>query len=170
MRYELARPIPSKYVRKAPRGKYGDYVPHYIITQALLAVSGPFDWDLVEILRGKSEGDRKDKDGNIIEHVVAENVVVGVVYRLTVNTPDGRVSVSEVGNADNSWMESDDGSRLKKATSDALKRCAMRLGVGLHMWCKTPDEYFLARVLKSDGVEVDHDTGEVIVGLEHDDV
>jgi hypothetical protein len=42
-----------------------------------------------------------------------------------------------------------DGARLKDAMSDAYKRCAMRLGVGLHLWAQ--DAFYLGeKMLKQD--------------------
>jgi len=47
-------------------------------------------------------------------------------------------------------MKDGDGERLKHATSDALKRCAMRVGLGLSIWAQ--QSYFLDRALdKRDG-------------------
>jgi len=37
-------------------------------------------------------------------------------------------------------------SNLKNASSDALKRCAMRVGVGLHLWSQ--ENYYLDKALK----------------------
>jgi len=38
---------------------------------------------------------------------------------------------------------------MKDAVSDAVKRCAMALGVGLHLWSQinNTDEYFLDKQL-----------------------
>jgi hypothetical protein len=43
---------------------------------------------------------------------------------------------------------------LKDAASDAFKRCAMRVGVGLHLWTKE-GEYFLYNLTKSDPQKTD---------------
>jgi hypothetical protein len=43
-------------------------------------------------------------------------------------------------------MKDGDGERLKHAASDALKRCAMRLGLGLHIWAQ--GSYFLDKALE----------------------
>ena len=37
--YELSRKFPKDWIKKAPKGKFGNYVPHPVITQRLLAVS-----------------------------------------------------------------------------------------------------------------------------------
>ena len=43
-----------------------------------------------------------------------------------------------------------DGARLKDAVSDAIKRCAMAIGVGLHLWSQFEgkSEYFLDKQLE----------------------
>lgn len=142
--YELSRPFPRRLIRQKPGSSGGNYVPHYVVTQALLAIVGPFDWELVQILRGDSSGITK---GELVE---AANVIVGAVYRLTANVDTGVVRVEEVGSVENAYQVRDDGERLKRASSDALKRAAMRLGLGVQLWCKTPDELFLSRVLADD--------------------
>ena len=173
--YRLAQPIPARFIRKPAPGKYGEYVPHYVVVQAIIAAVGPYGWELVQIVRGDSSGYVKRKGDKEAKLVEARGVVVGVVYRMTV-TVDGReLVIEEAGENDTAYMEANDGARLKKATSDALKRCAMRLGVALHLWCKTTDEFFLPRLLwdRAQGADVGHghDTGEevVVVGLESDE-
>jgi hypothetical protein len=48
---------------------------------------------------------------------------------------------------------SDSGELLKEGISDALKRCAMRLGLGLHLWAfdsaKKQDNYYLHDTLEA---------------------
>ena len=128
----LAKPFARHLIHANPSGQgRGDYVAHSAITEKLLAVVGPFDFALVQILRG----DYKDRP----------NVVVGAVCRLTVEVDGRRVSVEEVGDCENPGNWPHDGARMKDAMSDAIKRCAMRLGVGLHLWSQ--DEFFLFDVL-----------------------
>lgn len=146
----LARPFPREYVEPPPQGKYGEYVPHDVVTQALLVICGPFDWQLVEIIRGNVPGYVRVKDGQKTTVAALTDVVVAVIYRLTV-TIDGRVTViEEVGDVDQPHNWSDDGKRLKDAVSDAKKRCAMQVGCGLHLWAQNQQgvsRYFLHRQL-----------------------
>lgn len=117
----LARPFPPKYVKQLPGRGQADYVAHSVVTEALLAIVGPFDFEVVEVVR--------DGDGSI----------VGCLGRLEV-TIDGRDTViTEVG--DITGQEPNGGAALKNAASDALKRCAMRVGLGLHLWAQ--GDYFL---------------------------
>jgi hypothetical protein len=159
----LYRAIPRKYIKPAPAGKFGTYVPHWVIQQAIVDAVGPFSWELVQVLRGDSAGTVKGKQ------VSYSDVITGAVYRMTATIDGDRVTIEEPGSVV-AYLQSDDGERLKKASSDALKRCGMRLGVGLHLWCKTPDEFFLRRVMlaAADAAPEDHDD-DVVVDVESDD-
>lgn len=162
--YRLAQAIPSKYIEQAPRGKYGTYVPHFVIEQILLLTVGPFTTHHVETIYG----DVPETKSGDTTHPALSNAVVGVVLSLTV-TVDGReVTVTEGGACDAAGYEWNNGERYKKATSDALKRCAMRLGVGLHLWCKRPDQFFLPRIMR-EGTETVEDA-EVVIGGEDVDL
>lgn len=124
---KLSKPFPDSLVRKAPQGKYGDYVPHHTVAQALLATLGPYDLHITQLLR--------NVDGQI----------EGCVVALTVEI-DGRVTtVEEAGDCENPGNWKTDGARLKDAVSDGLKRCAARIGLGLHLWSQS--DYFLHRSL-----------------------
>ena len=120
---KLSKPFPPAYVRKAPQGKYGDYVPHHTIAQALLATLGPYDLHVKEILRN------------------AEGVIEGCVVALVVDIDGKRVTVEEAGDCEQPTNWKTDGARLKDAVSDGLKRCAARIGLGLHLWSQ--GDYFL---------------------------
>lgn len=118
----LAKPFPSALVHGPAQGKHGNYVEHNDYNQKLLLVCGPFDFKVVQTVR----------DGD---------VVTGCVCELTVQIDGRSVSVQEVGDVENPDIEKTNGSRLKKASSDAFKRCCMRLGLGLHLWAD--ESYFL---------------------------
>jgi hypothetical protein len=133
----LARPFPTKNVHANPSGG-GFYVKHSVVNEKLLAVLGPFSFTIVELIRGDvaeipanpaGKSDRARRGTPALGYAV-----VGVVCRLCA-TVDGRdVEVEEVGDCEQPHNWQTDGQRAKDAVSDALKRCAMRLGVGLHMW------------------------------------
>lgn len=118
----LTTPFPAKYVKEAPGG-HGNYVSHDIVTQRLLRVLGPFTYTIDQTLKS------------------ADGTVEGCVATLTVTIDGKEVSVSEAGECDNPSTRKTQGDRLKNASSDAIKRCAMRLGLGLHVWAE--DDYFL---------------------------
>ena len=126
----LARPFPAKYVRKPAQGKYGEYVPHHVVTQALLAILGPINLEVGEVFYG---------DGHIVE---------GCLVTITTMIDGQIVSVTEVGDCENPSNWKTQGARMKDAISDGVKRCAARLGLGLHLWAGA--DYFLYDQLKAE--------------------
>lgn len=126
--HELARPFPKRLVKERPGTYSAPYVSHDTINQRLLEVTGPFSWEIVEtILNG---------DGTLS----------GCLGRLTVEI-DGRVVViTEAGDVDK--PSTNNGANLKIAASDAFKRAAMRIGLGLHLWST---DYFLDKSLNKRG-------------------
>ena len=144
---ELARRFPDGLVERMDGN---DYVAHHVVNQRLLSIVGPFDFELVEVIRGDvaavppDPNDRSHpaKAGTPALH----NVVVGGIWRLTCWIDGRRVRIEEVGDVGDVQNWPHDGTRLKDAASDALKRCAMRLGLGLHLWAQ--EHYFLDRQLR----------------------
>ena len=122
---ELSRPFPDSLIKQKPGKFAASYVEHSVISQRLLEVVGPHDFAVEKIVT--------NPDG----------VVVGCTATLTVEIDGRRVSVTEVGDVERPG--DNNGSALKSAASDAIKRCAMRLGVGLHLWSQ--DNYYLDRAL-----------------------
>lgn len=142
---DLARPFPSKFVADNPTG-YGSYVAHHIVNQRLLQIVGPFNFGVQEVIRGSvPEVGIAGKDGY---KPALQGVVVGVIGRLSCAIDDRFVTIEEAGDCENPRNWPHDGARLKDATSDAFKRCAMRLGVGLHLWSQ--GDYYLYDALKRD--------------------
>ena len=146
----------SKLARRFPKGfierKDGiDYVAHHVVTQRLLSIVGPFDFELVEIIRGDLAATAPDPNGRSRRARTGtpalHNVVVGGVWRLTCEVDGRRVRIEEIGDVGDVHNWPHDGARLKDAASDALKRCAMRLGLGLHLWAQ--EHYFLDRQLRA---------------------
>jgi hypothetical protein len=132
---ELARRFPDQFIE----GKDGQpYVAHHVINQRLLQIVGPFDFELVREIRGDvpavapdpSARSRRGKAGT----PALQGVLVGVVGRLTCEIDGRRTTVEEAGDVGDVHNWPHDGARLKDAASDALKRCAMRLGLALHLW------------------------------------
>ena len=125
--YELSRKFPSDWIKKAPKGKFGNYVPHAVITQRLIEVCGPFNWEVVELIRQENNG-----------------VVVGCFGKLTIEIDEKLVTVTSIGDVE--IDQGNDGANAKHAESDAFKRCAMKLGLGLHLWAG--EEYYLDKKLE----------------------
>lgn len=122
---QLARKFPDSLVKQKPGKFAAAYVEHGVIVQRLLEVVGPFTFRV---------------DTPITN---ADGTVVGCLATLEVVVDERFVSVTEVGDVEH--PSGNNGSNLKNASSDALKRCAMRLGLGLHLW--TGDAYYLDRSL-----------------------
>ena len=73
-----------------------------------------------------------------------------MILALTVEIDGELVTVEEAGDVEQPFNWRTDGARLKDAVSDAVKRCAMAMGVGLHLWAQMDgqSEYFLDEQLK----------------------
>ncbi len=125
--YQLARPFPESMVVKKPGKFEASYVAHGLITARLLECLGPFDWSIAKIITNP------------------EGVAVGCVGRLEV-VVDGRpVVIEEIGDVEH--VSPNSATNLKMASSDALKRAAMRVGLGLHLWVGD-EHYYLHRALE----------------------
>lgn len=137
----------SAFVRTKPPPSKAAYVTHAVVTQRLLEVVGPFSFELVELIRGDVDAKPPNPKGESAKARAGSPAltaaVVGVVARLTVEVDGRSVSIEDVGDceAPHNWPH--DGARGKDAMSDALKRCAARVGVGLHLWTKSDDEFYL---------------------------
>ena len=138
--HELSRPFPEQFIHKAPKGKFGDYIQHSVIRQRLLSVVGPYSQEVKQVLREVLT----DKQGN------QKEVITGVVLALTVEIDGNLVTIEEVGDVEQPFNWKTDGARMKDAVSDAVKRCAMAFGVGLHLWAQFEgsSEYFLDKQLE----------------------
>ena len=136
---ELSKVFPDKFIHKNPTG-FGDYIQHSVIRQRLLSVLGAYSQEVKHIIREKIT----DKQG------VEREVVTGVVLALTVEIDGNLVTVEEVGDVEQPFNWKTDGARMKDAVSDAVKRCSMALGVGLHLWSQFDgeSEYFLDKQLE----------------------
>jgi len=128
--YELSRRFPDNFVHDNPSG-YGDYIQHSVIRQRLLSVLGAYSTDIVET-------------------IYDDGIVTGVILKLTCVVDGKEVSVVEAGDVEKPSNWKTNGARMKDAMSDAIKRCAMALGVGLHLWSQMngQDEYFLDKQLE----------------------
>jgi len=101
---------PESMVESVDKG-FGDvdYIPHYHIAQLLLYITGPFNWSVSEPF---DSGDAKEP--------------VAVIGTLLVTIDDKEVMVEGIGSDRDA----------KKAESDAMKRCAMKIGLGLELWAQ----------------------------------
>jgi len=111
----LIKNFPKEVVKDAPKGKFGKYVPHHIVTQRLVdVIPGGYDFTYEEV-RGK------------------DNAIVGAKCKLYIKELDQ--TIEEVGDVDVHALERNTESEvLKLAVSDGIKRCCMRIGLGLGLW------------------------------------
>ena len=124
----LSKPFHPQFIESKPGKFSADYVKHSTVNEFLLGIVGPFDWQLVQVLH--------EPDG----------MVSGAVYRLSVEIDGRMVHVEEVGSIQQGGTKNN-GDRMKDAASDCLKRCAMRMGLGLHLWSQ--ENYILHSTLES---------------------
>jgi len=145
-RSQLARLVarfPERFIDRDPGGNL--YVSHSTVNEWLLGVVGPFSFELVTVIRGdvaevppNPQGQSKRAKAGT---PALSGVVVGGVWRLVVELDGRTVRVEEAGDCEDPANWRHDGQRLKQVASDALKRCAMRVGLGLHLW--SGDAYVL---------------------------
>ena len=128
---QLAQRFPDKFIHDNPSG-FGDYIQHSVIRQRLLSVLGAYSTKIVETIY--------DEGG----------IVTGVVLELTCEIDGQKISIQEAGDVEKPTNWKTNGARMKDAMSDAIKRCAMSLGVGLHLWSQIDgqDEYFLDKQIE----------------------
>jgi hypothetical protein len=159
----LTKPFGAGAIKSNPKG--GSYVAHPVVEQRLLDVCGPVATEVVQIIRGYV----------VTKNEPLQDACVAVVLRMTAVIDGRHVSVEEVGDCESPGMWATDGARLKDAMSDAYKRCAMRLGVGLHLWAQ--EDFYLYTKLATQDSEaetqktetvaqyVNGETGEVLAAV-----
>jgi len=128
---ELSKAWNKSFVKQL-KMSYGsiDYVEHTQVTQKLIALIPDVQMKLESHIYDKVE----DENG------VRRKFLTGVVYTIS-GTIDGEFrTVTEAGMCDKPFFAegnrkvSNNGERLKECISDAIKRCAMRLGVGIELY------------------------------------
>ena len=127
---KLATQFSEKFIETKPGKFAAAYVPHGIVSQFLLGIVGPYDFAIDTLVR--------DADGTL----------TGCLCTLTVDVDGRTTSIQEVGECENANNWKTDGARLKACASDGIKSCAMRLGLGLHLWHKHDGNYVLADILE----------------------
>ena len=122
----LAKRIPKSYIKTKPGGFAADYCSHADVQQMLIAKLGvPPSQEVTQVIRS------------------AEGQAQGVVLRMVFNIDGQTVVIDEVGECERPGQN--EGLNVKNAVSDAVKRCAMRIGLGLELWCQ--ETYVLDKAL-----------------------
>lgn len=127
---DLVKRIPASYVKTKPGGFQADYVSHADIQQILLAKIGPCTQEVKELIYN------------------ADGQLHGCILRMTYEIDGQTVVIEEAGDVERPGANN--GANAKNAVSDAVKRCAMRIGVGLHLWSQ---ENYVLDKLAQDGEE-----------------
>ena len=122
--YQLSRRFPEQYLGK--KGDRGDlYINHAIIKQRLIEVCGGYNFKVVREIYD---------DGGTL---------TGCLGELTVFIDGEERVVQDYGDVEHN--QNNNGANAKHCASDAFKRCASHLGLGLHVWIN--NQYFLDRTL-----------------------
>ena len=80
------------------------------------------------------------RNGNIIRPKIGHQRSFG---KLTTQIDGKSVTITSIGDVEHD--QGSDGMNAKHAESDAFKRCAMKVGLGLHLWAG--EEYYLDKKL-----------------------
>ena len=132
---DLLSPFPQEIVRKAPVGKFGDYVPHAHYVERLRDSGVKYSWSC-EPVYGLHKGEKR---------------IVGAKGTITI---EGMGSYDGFGDIDTFKLDStkhNDGTNLKDAESDAFKRACMRFGLGVELWSGSVQSEEEATAVASDG-------------------
>ena len=118
---DLLSPFPQELVRKAPAGKFGDYVPHAHYVERLRDSGVKYSW-FCEPIYSTYNGEKR---------------IVGAKGIITIHDGEHMGTYEGFGDIDTFKLSNakfNDGSNLKDAESDAFKRACMRFGLGVELW------------------------------------
>ena len=115
---KLLSPFPKKLVKSAPKGKFGDYVPHAHYVERLRDSGVKYSWS-VEPLYGTHKGVKR---------------IVGAIGTIEIEEMGSFMGCGDVDTIKLDNPKFNDGSNLKDAESDAFKRACMRFGLGVELW------------------------------------
>ena len=140
---DLLSPFPQELVRKAPAGKFGDYVPHAHYVERLRDSGVKYSW-FCEPIYSTYNGEKR---------------IVGAKGIITIHDGEHMGTYEGFGDIDTFKLSNakfNDGSNLKDAESDAFKRACMRFGLGVELWSgsKQSEEEATAVNEPEDRVEV----------------
>ncbi len=140
---DLLSPFPQELVRKAPAGKFGDYVPHAHYVERLRDSGVKYSW-FCEPIYSTYNGEKR---------------IVGAKGIITIHDGEHMGTYEGFGDIDTFKLSNakfNDGSNLKDAESDAFKRACMRFGLGVELWSgsKQSEEEATAAIEPEDKVEV----------------
>ena len=135
---DLLSPIPKELVKKAPAGKFGDYVPHANYVERLRDSGVKYSWTC-EPVYGLHDGEKR---------------IVGAKGTITIEDMGSYDGFGDVDTFKLSNAKFNDGSNLKDAESDAFKRACMRFGLGVELWTGSKQTEEESRAEVDDNIEV----------------
>ena len=135
---DLLSPFPKELVKKAPAGKFGDYVPHAHYVERLRDSGVKYSWTC-EPVYGLHNGEKR---------------IVGAKGTITIEDMGSYDGFGDVDTFKLSSAKFNDGSNLKDAESDAFKRACMRFGLGVELWTGSKQTEEESRAEVDDNIEV----------------
>jgi hypothetical protein len=129
---KLAERFDPKVIKPKPGSSGANYISHSVITQRVLEALGAYSITNVELIRGSAP----EVKGKNRTFAAVNDVVVGCLLTVQMEIDGKSVTIVDAGSVDNAAMVENDGARAKLATSDALKRCFARVGVGMELWAR----------------------------------
>ena len=135
---DLLSPFPQELVRKAPAGKFGDYVPHAHYVERLRDSGVKYSW-FCEPIYSTYNGEKR---------------IVGAKGIITIHDGEHMGTYEGFGDIDTFKLSNakfNDGSNLKDAESDAFKRACMRFGLGVELWSGSKQSEEEATAVAPDG-------------------
>jgi|TARA_R110002051_G_scaffold247488_1_gene307041 hypothetical protein len=128
---KLSKPFHRKFIEQKGGSFKAEYVSHSTVTEFLLGILGTYSFEHVCWIQG-------------------DTGLEGGIFRLTAEVDGKKVVIEEAGSVERPTPIA--GEKAKDIASDAIKRCAMRLGLGLHLWSQ--ESYVLHQILsKKEGEE-----------------
>ena len=124
----LAKKIPPKWISTLPTGYGARYCGHAHVQQMILAKLGPTPQRIEQIIYHGA-------------------TVTGVLLTMTFTIDGQVVEITESGDVARPNKDNN-GVNMKNAISDAVKRCCMRTGLALQLWCESDEHYILDKVLE----------------------
>jgi len=124
---QLAKKIPPKFIKTLPTGYAAKYTGHAVIQQYILSVLGPTPQRVDKIIYNGE-------------------TITGVLLTMTFTIDDKIVEITEAGDVSRPKPDAN-GENLQSCISVAVRRCSMRVGKGLQLWCEEEDQYVLDEVL-----------------------
>lgn len=137
MQVALSKKWNDKFVKKLPVSYKKEgiaYVEHTQVTQRLIAIIPDINMEIKEMIYDNFTNPQTGEE---------KNILTGIVYKITGTIDNEFRIVEEIGMCDKPFYNPNpeknikiltNGERGKECLSDAIKRCGMRLGIGIELY------------------------------------